>query len=106
MEATLDDIGMYHAWTNGGHTKGELEVEGTTPTCHWHIIFSYHLLSNGVCTKRNHTQSVYVMQEHATYVLSGDAFEAPNVTQMKLEKLSFSATSNQGQVYPNEKGQT
>uniref|UniRef100_A0A672JUR8 Myosin-binding protein C, fast-type-like n=1 Tax=Salarias fasciatus TaxID=181472 RepID=A0A672JUR8_SALFA len=27
MEATLDDIGMYHAWTNGGHTKGELEVE-------------------------------------------------------------------------------
>ncbi|XP_055006385.1 myosin binding protein Cb [Boleophthalmus pectinirostris] len=26
-EATLDDIGMYHAWTNGGHTKGELEVE-------------------------------------------------------------------------------
>lgn len=29
-EATLDDIGMYHAWTNGGHTKGELEVEGTT----------------------------------------------------------------------------
>ena len=30
QEATLDDIGMYHAWTNGGHTKGELEVEGTT----------------------------------------------------------------------------
>lgn len=29
QEATLDDIGMYHAWTNGGHTKGELEVEGT-----------------------------------------------------------------------------
>ncbi|XP_054623563.1 myosin binding protein Cb isoform X2 [Dunckerocampus dactyliophorus] len=27
LEATLDDIGMYHAWTNGGHTKGELEVE-------------------------------------------------------------------------------
>uniref|UniRef100_A0AAX7THW5 Myosin binding protein C, fast type b n=1 Tax=Astatotilapia calliptera TaxID=8154 RepID=A0AAX7THW5_ASTCA len=27
QEATLDDIGMYHAWTNGGHTKGELEVE-------------------------------------------------------------------------------
>ncbi|KAM4524261.1 myosin-binding protein C, fast-type-like isoform 5-T5 [Odontesthes bonariensis] len=26
-EATLDDVGMYHAWTNGGHTKGELEVE-------------------------------------------------------------------------------
>ncbi|KAM6951107.1 myosin-binding protein C, fast-type-like [Aplochiton taeniatus] len=26
-EATLDDIGMYHAWTNGGHTKGELDVE-------------------------------------------------------------------------------
>ncbi|XP_034563121.1 myosin binding protein Cb isoform X2 [Notolabrus celidotus] len=26
-EAMLDDIGMYHAWTNGGHTKGELEVE-------------------------------------------------------------------------------
>ncbi|KAK7919697.1 hypothetical protein WMY93_010981 [Mugilogobius chulae] len=26
-EATLEDIGMYHAWTNGGHTKGELEVE-------------------------------------------------------------------------------
>lgn len=30
QEATLNDIGMYHAWTNGGHTKGELEVEGTT----------------------------------------------------------------------------
>lgn len=29
QEATLDDIGMYHAWTNGGHTKGEVEVEGT-----------------------------------------------------------------------------
>ncbi|XP_033963200.1 myosin binding protein Cb isoform X4 [Pseudochaenichthys georgianus] len=27
LEATLNDIGMYHAWTNGGHTKGELEVE-------------------------------------------------------------------------------
>ncbi|XP_040031795.2 myosin-binding protein C, fast-type isoform X1 [Gasterosteus aculeatus] len=27
QEATLADIGMYHAWTNGGHTKGELEVE-------------------------------------------------------------------------------
>ncbi|XP_032357846.1 myosin-binding protein C, fast-type isoform X14 [Etheostoma spectabile] len=27
QEATLDDIGMYHCWTNGGHTKGELEVE-------------------------------------------------------------------------------
>ncbi|XP_014844219.1 PREDICTED: myosin-binding protein C, fast-type-like isoform X6 [Poecilia mexicana] len=27
QEATLDDAGMYHAWTNGGHTKGELEVE-------------------------------------------------------------------------------
>ncbi|XP_056900532.1 myosin binding protein Cb isoform X5 [Takifugu flavidus] len=27
QEATLNDIGMYHAWTNGGHTKGELEVE-------------------------------------------------------------------------------
>lgn len=30
QEASLEDIGMYHAWTNGGHTKGELEVEGTT----------------------------------------------------------------------------
>ncbi|XP_076008440.1 myosin-binding protein C, fast-type-like [Genypterus blacodes] len=27
QEAMLEDIGMYHAWTNGGHTKGELEVE-------------------------------------------------------------------------------
>ncbi|XP_037134381.1 myosin binding protein Cb isoform X5 [Syngnathus acus] len=27
QEATLEDIGMYHAWTNGGHTKGEVEVE-------------------------------------------------------------------------------
>ncbi|CAK6964216.1 myosin binding protein Cb [Scomber scombrus] len=27
QEATEADIGMYHAWTNGGHTKGELEVE-------------------------------------------------------------------------------
>lgn len=32
QEATLDDIGMYHAWTNGGHTKGELEVEGAAAT--------------------------------------------------------------------------
>lgn len=30
QEATENDIGMYHAWTNGGHTKGELEVEGAT----------------------------------------------------------------------------
>ena len=29
LEAGLEDIGMYHCWTNGGHTKGELEVEGT-----------------------------------------------------------------------------
>lgn len=35
QEATLDDIGMYHAWTNGGHTKGELEVEGTTGKHFW-----------------------------------------------------------------------
>ncbi|KAL2078251.1 hypothetical protein ACEWY4_025936 [Coilia grayii] len=27
QEATLEDIGMYHCYTNGGHTKGELEVE-------------------------------------------------------------------------------
>ncbi|XP_031417132.1 myosin-binding protein C, fast-type-like [Clupea harengus] len=27
QEATLDDIGMYWCFTNGGHTKGELEVE-------------------------------------------------------------------------------
>ncbi|CAL8303925.1 unnamed protein product [Lota lota] len=27
LEAGLEDIGMYHCWTNGGHTKGELEVE-------------------------------------------------------------------------------
>ncbi|KAG7274478.1 hypothetical protein CRUP_001443 [Coryphaenoides rupestris] len=27
LEATLEEIGMYHCWTNGGHTKGELEVE-------------------------------------------------------------------------------
>uniref|UniRef100_A0A673BPY6 Myosin-binding protein C, fast-type n=1 Tax=Sphaeramia orbicularis TaxID=375764 RepID=A0A673BPY6_9TELE len=31
QEATLEDIGMYHAWTNGGHTKGELEVEALRP---------------------------------------------------------------------------
>jgi len=29
LESALEDIGMYHCWTNGGHTKGELEVEGT-----------------------------------------------------------------------------
>lgn len=29
QEATLDDIGMYWCFTNGGRTKGELEVEGT-----------------------------------------------------------------------------
>lgn len=39
QEATLDDIGMYHAWTNGGHTKGELEVEGTTAKYN-NLIFS------------------------------------------------------------------
>ncbi|XP_053494098.1 myosin binding protein Cb isoform X1 [Ictalurus furcatus] len=27
QEATLDDMGMYHAYTTGGHTKGELIVE-------------------------------------------------------------------------------
>lgn len=37
QEATLNDIGMYHAWTNGGHTKGELEVEGTLRI--WFYIF-------------------------------------------------------------------
>uniref|UniRef100_A0A3B3RKT3 Myosin-binding protein C, fast-type-like n=1 Tax=Paramormyrops kingsleyae TaxID=1676925 RepID=A0A3B3RKT3_9TELE len=26
-EATLEDAGMYHVYTNGGHSKGELEVE-------------------------------------------------------------------------------
>ncbi|GAA6072276.1 myosin binding protein Cb isoform X1, partial [Tachysurus ichikawai] len=28
QEATLEDTGMYHAYTTGGHTKGELIVEG------------------------------------------------------------------------------
>lgn len=40
-EATLDDIGMYHAWTNGGHTKGELEVEGTTGKSYILITFLF-----------------------------------------------------------------
>ncbi|KAJ8245834.1 hypothetical protein GJAV_G00260800 [Gymnothorax javanicus] len=26
-EAQLEDVGMYHVYTNGGHSKGELEVE-------------------------------------------------------------------------------
>lgn len=45
-EATLDDIGMYHAWTNGGHTKGELEVEGTTLLCFIHkfVVFQNVML--------------------------------------------------------------
>lgn len=42
QEATLDDIGMYHAWTNGGHTKGELEVEGTTGTYYFLIQFLFN----------------------------------------------------------------
>lgn len=45
QEATLDDIGMYHAWTNGGHTKGELEVEGSSyETC----LFILHLSSSSM----------------------------------------------------------
>ena len=28
-EATKEDIGMYHVFTNGGESKAELEVEGT-----------------------------------------------------------------------------
>lgn len=40
QEATLSDIGMYHAWTNGGHTKGELEVEGTC-RIYFSIFFSH-----------------------------------------------------------------
>lgn len=28
-EATKEDMGMYHALTNGGESKAELEVEGT-----------------------------------------------------------------------------
>lgn len=43
QEATLNDIGMYHAWTNGGHTKGELEVEGTLRI--WLCIFFCHQVS-------------------------------------------------------------
>lgn len=27
-EATKEDIGMYHVYTSGGESKGELEVEG------------------------------------------------------------------------------
>ena len=42
QEATLDDIGMYHAWTNGGHTKGELEVEGAKNAYEWWM-FLLHL---------------------------------------------------------------
>jgi len=30
-EATKEDIGMYHVFTNGGESKAELEVEGTCP---------------------------------------------------------------------------
>lgn len=65
-------------------------------------------LQHAIGTLFFHTICYLMGRLHQTqpYVLSGDAFEAPNVTQMKLEKLSFSATSNQGQVYPNEKGQT
>lgn len=29
-EATTEDIGMYHVFTSGGESKGELEVEGTS----------------------------------------------------------------------------
>lgn len=30
-EATKEDIGMYYAFTNGGESKAELEVEGKLP---------------------------------------------------------------------------
>ena len=33
-EATIEDIGMYYVYTNGGESKGELEVEGTTSRYH------------------------------------------------------------------------
>lgn len=35
-EATLEDIGTYYAFTNGGESKAELEVEGT--------VFSYKVI--------------------------------------------------------------
>lgn len=41
QEATLDDAGMYHAWTNGGHTKGELEVEGTAASLAQPLVLGY-----------------------------------------------------------------
>lgn len=31
-EATKEDIGMYYAFTNGGESKAELEVEGKKPS--------------------------------------------------------------------------
>lgn len=34
---------MYHAWTNGGHTKGELEVEGTNGNYSIPSVFEYIL---------------------------------------------------------------
>lgn len=51
QEAMLDDIGMYHAWTNGGHTKGELEVEGTFTiySVLFFSVFSDHLPTNLWC---------------------------------------------------------
>lgn len=41
-EATKEDIGMYYAFTNGGESKAELEVEGTIFSVLWYkcLIFS------------------------------------------------------------------
>ena len=34
-EAQLEDMGMYFVYTNGGHSKGELEVEGNWSLLAW-----------------------------------------------------------------------
>lgn len=40
-EATKEDVGMYYAFTNGGESKAELEVEGTFSS----IILLYMILT-------------------------------------------------------------
>lgn len=57
-EATKDDIGTYHALTNGGESKAELEVEGTGSS-------TASLLASisdvAVCTRVQHTLTFSIL---------------------------------------------
>lgn len=57
-EATTEDIGMYYAFTNGGESKAELEVEGT---------LSFNTIITTFFFKNVWKQAIQVKQ----YIISG-----------------------------------